>query len=172
MSQGVWTRTNHIDGGRHSKGEQSCRYRNSWIEILPKLFKRIAECSYLIVDVGERMNDGTLWSNLSQTAIILPRASTYLQSCIVYNPQWNTRIRSFASVSLLWYHEERTGSLGHLRKPRSSRHSPSLRRDLWSSHSELVVLAPSNRIGVYEEIDQTNRISLPSFPQKVLATQN
>ena len=60
MSEGVWTRTHHIDGGRRSKAEQSRCYRNSRIQILPKLFERIAECGYLIVDVGEKMSDGSL----------------------------------------------------------------------------------------------------------------
>ena len=97
---------------------------------------------------------------------------TYFQSCVVYTFQWNARIQSFSSIFLPWCLEEHNCSSVRLRKPRTSRPSPSLWRDLESSHLELVVLAPSDRIDAYEEKEQNNRVNSPSFRQKVPATRH
>ena len=98
--------------------------------------------------------------------------TTYLQSCVVYSFEWNTRIRSFALVFLQWPFEERGGSSGRWHNPRTSRHPSSLWRDLESSHSELVVLSPSDAIDACEEKDQNNQVNSPWIQQKALATRN
>ena len=69
------------------------------MEILSKICERSAEDSYLIVNFGEKVDNGALCLAFNQTVIMLKHI-TYFQSCVVYNLEWNTRILLFASVFL------------------------------------------------------------------------
>ena len=77
--------------------------------------------------------------------------TTYHQSYVVCNLEWIPRIWSFASECFPWYLEEQGYFSARRQKQRTSRYSPSLWRDLVSSHSGLVALVPPDRIDVYEK---------------------
>jgi hypothetical protein len=109
----------------------------------------------------------------SHPAIVPHKFVTYLQSCVVHIFEWNTRNLLFVSVFAWWYLEEQRGASVCLRKPRTSKCSPSFERDLECSHPELAGFAPSDWIDIYREKDKNNiQLNLPSFLQKALAMRN
>ena len=67
MAEDVWTCTDYINGGHLCDNTKAVLSES----LESKICECSAECSYLIIDGGERMNNDLLWLIFSHAAIVL-----------------------------------------------------------------------------------------------------